>query len=825
MRRRAVVRAGVTSLALAALPVSARADAESADSPPPAPRPPIDRRALVTRHNVELTRYDGERPLQVGNGEFAFGMDVTGLQTFAPFNTMAQWGWHSGPLPPGGQRPEDFRGQVWDTHGRPVRYPMPDPERPELSAWLAANPHRVNLGRIGLALTRKDGTPAAAGDLRNPRQTLDLWSGIVTSRFELDGEPVTVTTACHPTLDAVAVRVESPLVRAGRLAVFLECPGNNPLPFANHVGDWSRPGRFERRGDPARKNRADFERRMDDAVYHVSLAWQGRAELRQPGADSSAAPPAAPPLPALRIVKAEYGAGDRWLDVTAAVANAVRDGRLTLRATGAALGLSEDPAPGVGKTLRVVYASGGEGSAAASPQTAEARENEVLDVTGLAAPRADRVTLRPDTRAAASGAFAFVCAFSPARALPDALPDAGATFAACRRHWPAFWKSGGAIDLSGSRDPRWRELERRVVLSQYLMAVNAAGSLPPQESGLVNNGWYGRFHLEMVWWHAAHWALWNRWPPLDRGIGLYARLLPEARRRAEEQGYRGARWPKCIGPDGREWPHEIHALLIWQQPHPIFFAELDYRAHPTRATLEKWRPVVEATADFLASYAFHDEATRRYVLGPPVHVVSENTDPKTTRNPAFELGYWRFGLRTAGEWRARLGLPPRPEWDRVLRGLAPLPEQDGVYVLHEWVSEMWTKFNFEHPALTGVFGMLPGDGVDRATMRRTLAKVNATWNFERTWGWDFPMLATCAARLGETDLALDFLLHPASGFQFDERGLATGGPFPYFPSNGGLLYAVAMMAAGWDGAPKGNAPGFPGDGRWSVRWENLSPAP
>ena len=45
------------------------------------------------------------------------------------------------------------------------------------------------------------------------------------------------------------------------------------------------------------------------------------------------------------------------------------------------------------------------------------------------------------------------------------------------------------------------------------------------------------------------------------------------------------------------------------------------------------------------------------------------------------------------------------------------------------------------------------------------------------------------------------------------------------PANGGLLYATAMMAAGWDGAPKRNTPGFPDDGRWQVRWENLRPAP
>lgn len=195
-----------------------------------------------------LTEFDGDRPLQVGNGEFAFGMDITGLQTFAPFNTMSQWGWHSSPLPRG-QRVEDFQGQVWDTHGRPVRYPMPDPKHPELSEWLASNPHRINLGRIGLSMRKADGSAASLSDIRNPHQMLDLWNGIVTSRFELEGSPVTVITACHPTLDAVAVQVESPLVKAGRLQVFLDCPGNDPLQFANFVGDWSHPGHLEEIGD------------------------------------------------------------------------------------------------------------------------------------------------------------------------------------------------------------------------------------------------------------------------------------------------------------------------------------------------------------------------------------------------------------------------------------------------------------------------------------------------------------------------------------------------------------------------------------------------
>lgn len=754
----------------------------------------IDRKSLVTRHNVTLTQYNATRPMQVGNGEFAFGMDITGLQTFVPFNTMSQWGWHTGALPRG-QKIGDFQGQIWDTHGRPVRYPVHDPEHPELSGWLAANPHRINLGRIGMALYTKDGLPAQPSDLKNCRQELDMWRGIVTSRFEFEGQKVRVITASHPTLDAVAVRIDSPLIAKGQLSAYVSCPGNNPLQFANFVGDWTHPGTFEQK--IAGANRLDLRRQLDNDVYHASLSWKGKAAIQQ----------SVQIIPELKIVRAEYGAVDKWLDVTSLVAGSISQGRLLFRPTNA-LG---DPIHGVKKKLRVTYLLRGR------ELTQEADENEELLID--AAPERSRITL-----AAASGetTLNFVCAFSP-KPLSEVLPTAQSSFEASENSWLHYWKSGGAIDLSGSSDPRWKELERRIVLSQYLMKVNEAGSLPPQESGLVNNGWFGRFHLEMVWWHATHWALWNRWPELNRSMDFYRDVLPSAIARAKSQGYEGARWPKCIGPGWQEWPHPIHAALIWQQPHPIFFAELDYRAHPTAATLAKWKPIVEATADFLASYAHYEDSQSRYVLGPPLHIVSENTDVFTTQNPTFELSYWRFGLRTAQQWRKRQGLPENPKWQKVLKGLSQLPQEDGVYVTHEGVQEMWTKMNFEHPGLIGAYGMLPGDGVDRSTMARTFAKVGEKWEFHRVWGWDLPMLAMSAARLNQPDKAVDYLLHSAPTFQFDELGYATGGPFPYFPSNGGLLYAVAMMAAGWDGAPKRLAPGFPS--QWKVRYEGLALAP
>ena len=66
----------------------------------------IDRRALVRRHNITLNKSDPLTPLSVGNGEFAFTADITGLQTFPQYHqqgmalgTQSHWGWHSMPNP------------------------------------------------------------------------------------------------------------------------------------------------------------------------------------------------------------------------------------------------------------------------------------------------------------------------------------------------------------------------------------------------------------------------------------------------------------------------------------------------------------------------------------------------------------------------------------------------------------------------------------------------------------------------------------------------------------------------------------------------------
>lgn len=106
--------------------------------------------------------------MQVGNGEFAFGFDISGMQTFSDnANTMSNWGWYRFPLPQG-QRPEDFRGAEWEAQGRMVRYDIPNPEQGALRDWMVRNPQRINLGRIGLVLIKDDGLAGRDRDLTDP---------------------------------------------------------------------------------------------------------------------------------------------------------------------------------------------------------------------------------------------------------------------------------------------------------------------------------------------------------------------------------------------------------------------------------------------------------------------------------------------------------------------------------------------------------------------------------------------------------------------------------------------------------------------------------
>jgi hypothetical protein len=333
----------------------------------------------------------------------------------------------------------------------------------------------------------------------------------------------------------------------------------------------------------------------------------------------------------------------------------------------------------------------------------------------------------------------------------------------------------------------------------------------------------------MHFWHEAHFALWNRLPLLEKSLGYYQRILPRAEGTARKQGYAGARWPKMTSPSGAESPSPVGPFLIWQEPHPIFYAELCWREQRDLAALEKYREVVQQTAEFMASYATWDTNTSRYVLGPVLQSAQEIFPKDKTFNPAFELTYWRWGLETAQQWRLRLGLPREKKWDAVLLHLAQPPVADGKYLFAETTPDCYTnpKWSADHPAVLGALSFVPGPQIDLPTMRHTLDWVWKNWHWPETWGWDYPLLAMTAARLGEPDRAIDALLldTPKNHYGLNGQVYQRPGLTIYLPANGGLLYATALMAAGWDGAPKRYSPGFPDNGRWNVRAENLRVAP
>jgi len=99
-----------------------------------------------------------------------------------------------------------------------------------------------------------------------------------------------------------------------------------------------------------------------------------------------------------------------------------------------------------------------------------------------------------------------------------------------------------------------------------------------------------------------------------------------------------------------------------------------------------------------------------------------------------------------------LGLKPNKKWQKVLDNRAPLPVKDGLYLPDAHTPNAYTdsKYRRDHPIVAGAFGLLPDSGlIDTTMMRNTFNEVMRKWDWSSTWGWDYPMLAMTAARLGE----------------------------------------------------------------------------
>ncbi|TDH26461.1 hypothetical protein EXU57_10210 [Segetibacter sp. 3557_3] len=686
----------------------------------------IDRKALVLRHTVMVTKPDTLASLSVGNGRFAFTTDITGLQTFTkeysrgvPLGTQSEWGWHSFIDTIGYKRSEAYK--TYNLNGRDVTYTVQwnSPERNKaVSNWFRQNPHRLQLGNVGFDIQLADGSLAGLNDIKDVRQELNMYTGEIKSHFSVEGVPVDVSTFGHQQEDAISAKVVSPLLTTGRLKINVRFP----YPTGDWIDEGANYGNVQKHSSSIQnssKGGVVLKHQLDTTVYYAAIGWDGTATTSQ-----------------------------------------------------------KEP------HYFLVSPSG-------------------------------------------SNTFSFSCRFSNnARAT---VPSYAQTVAGNTKAWPQFWNSGAAVDFSGSTDKRAFELERRVILSQYLLRIQEAGDFPPQETGLTYNSWFGKPHLEMHYWHSMQYALWNRMDLLERSLGWYKKVYGIAKSIAERQGYEGVRWQKMTDNDGQEAPSSVGAFLIWQQPHLIYFAELAYRDKPGAAELNKYKDLVFATADFMASYPFFEKDKNRYILGKGLIPAQERFKAEETFNPTYELVYWHWALKTAAEWRKRLNLAPNPKWNEVVQKLSKLPIQNNLYLATESATDSYTnpEYKTDHPSVLGALGMMPSTGqVDTTIMKNTFDWVWKNWSWKDTWGWDFPMVAMTATRLGMPDKAIDALLmniqtntYLPNGHNYQDDRLRI-----YLPGNGGVLAAIAMMCAGYDGNTVVN-PGIPKDETWKVRWEGFKKMP
>lgn len=683
-------------------------------------QPPIDRKGVIDRHRIIIQQFDSLASLSIGNGNFAFTVDPTGLQSFpekyingVPLGTQSSWGWHSFPNRQNFSMDETYR--AYSFNGKSVNYSVQghtSSRQNQAVEYFRSNPHRLQLANIGIEFYDTGFRQLPWAEIKNINQQLDLWSGVIRSQYNVLQIPVEVTTVGHPDQDLISFKIRSPLIASNgaRIRIRLPSPGGAWKDTGNH---WDTlPGQHF--SYTMRTNGADILHQLDTSSYSIQVRWKGQARFSEK-----------------------------------------EPGYFILQ-----------PGPVTDFECSIRFSS---------------------NVNG------------------------------------EKLPSFKQTRKASEKKWKSFWMSGGAIDFGTSGDPRARELERRIILSQYLTRLQCASDLPPQETGLTFNSWYGRPHLEMYWWHALHFILWGRPELMEKSLDWFFKALPEAKRLAQRQGFRGARWQKMTDMNAHESPSSVGAFLVWQQPHVIYLCELLYKLFPHQRLLTKYRDLVFESAEFMSDYLAWDSLNKNYRLGPGLIPAQESHDPMTTINPTFELAYWGWALSVAQTWRIRSGLAENKDWAHKLTHLAPLPVQNGIYLAALSAPDSYNneKYLRDHPSVLGAFAGIPSSGsVDPIIMNRTLDTILKKWNWPSTWGWDYPLIAMAATRLNRPEAAVDALLmdvqkntYLINGHNYQDPRLTI-----YLPGNGGLLAAVAMMCAGTEQRP---GPVFPANGSWTIKWEKI----
>ena len=605
----------------------------------------IDRRAVVERHSPRFVHSEAVDPrstafnaLTVGNGEFAFTADLTGLQSLNrsypgtgsfPLLTLSNWGWHApDPATVGVTQPmfrrdgslnytfEQVRINSSDARpGKgnrtvPYQFRCAEYNDPKLCDYMHMFPARVGLGQLSFVVPSPPPPPPM------PAQCTGLGDWCNAAQVQRGASGAWGCASGHQIVVARS--------RSGACAATASCAwrsGWHGAPFCAQPGH-----RIAMSGvTPGKVNRGFFDGSCDRIQWNNTF---DRSAWCRSG--SSACAPSAPVSdgPYSPIALDEVSKASQGLDMYSGVlhSNWTHRGGHAVQATTAVDPASDSVAvravapAAMGLAVQLAFCTMGQRGEACEwrpfgapggplePHSTTVLRNrtgrlDLLRANGpdtytvsCAAPNgvferiADHVfVLRPAAAAGPGGdvTLELTCRFrlgccvgptppeDPQVAVQLPVATASEVVAAAEAEWRGFWEGGAFADLAGKTDdPRAAELERRMVQSLYQLRAQEAGSVPLQESALLYNSWTGKHHSEMRYWHQTWMPIWGHPELLARSDEWFIERLANATAHARHQGYRGARWGKMLGESN------LHGIGRGDGTRPVQYWESPNQINP-----------------------------------------------------------------------------------------------------------------------------------------------------------------------------------------------------------------------------------------------------
>lgn len=238
----------------------------------------FNRADAVRRYNPVVTGIDSLSSLTLGNGNFAFTVDATGLQTFPqryrngiPLTTLSNWGWHDFENP-AHIKAEDVRVmRQLQPNRKPASYADwndSDAWQAQAAQWLIQNPNRLNLGIVGLNFEHPE-------LIDSVHETLDLWAARVQSRFNYNHHHYEVQTVCDPDEDIMSSYIHADTT----VQIVLRLPRPTGQCY-DDAADYSHNGHGVTMVDYYSQG-VVLRHDINDASYYISLHWTGRPRMKR----------------------------------------------------------------------------------------------------------------------------------------------------------------------------------------------------------------------------------------------------------------------------------------------------------------------------------------------------------------------------------------------------------------------------------------------------------------------------------------------------------------------------------------------------------------